>query len=78
MRKYASAEVALLKRRTAVLRTTTRAMLLLLWKRHHKNAVVGMSLTVCHSSGSSPLLVSTMYESQVYTHVLRIFLQCDA
>ena len=27
---------------------------LLLWKRHHRNAVMGMSLMVHHSSGSSP------------------------
>ena len=27
---------------------------LLLWKRHHRNVIVGILFTVCHSSGSSP------------------------
>ena len=78
MRKYASAEERTAKKQKTTVRhfgftekvyglpCTVRTMLL--WKRHHRNAIVCMSFSFTgrHSSGSSPNSASTYI--YIYEH----------
>ena len=64
MHKYASAEERTMKNQKTtvghfgftkkVYGLLCTVCTLLLWKHHYRNAIVGVSLTLCHSSGSSP------------------------
>ena len=90
MRKYASAEESAAKKQKTTIRhfgftekvyglpCTVRTMLL--WKRHHRIAIVRISFffTGRHSSGSSPkagCLCSYIYKEELKT-VVREFLAC--